>query len=138
MASNLATLADPDGIDEFDDWIEIYNAGPTAVDMGRFYFSDSEDRFDDRIPGDAPDKTTIQPGERLLFWADSDTEQGANHLKFKLSADGETISLYYKDGRLIDSHSFGIQSTDVSEGRSTDGASNWIKFSVPTPGSANK
>ena len=137
LASNVANLADPDGMDEYDDWIEIYNAGSTPVDMGRFYFSDSEDPFDDRIPGDDPDKTTIQPGGFLLFWADSDTEQGSNHLKFRLSIDGETLSLYYKDGRLIDSHTFGIQTSDVSEGRSTDGADTWIKFNTPTPGASN-
>jgi len=138
LASNQTTLADPDGVDEYDDWIEIYNAGSTAVDMGRFYFSDSENPFDDRIPRDMPDKTTIQPGGYLLFWADSDTEQGPNHLKFKLSVDGESLSLYYKDGRLIDSHTFGVQSADVSEGRSPDGSDNWIKFNTPTPESSNQ
>jgi hypothetical protein len=137
MASNTSTLADPDGTDEYDDWIEIYNAGSTAVDMGRFYFSDSEDPFDDRIPGDAPARTTIEPGGYLLFWADSDTEQGPNHLKFKLSADGEPLGLYYKDGRLIDSHTFGAQTSDVSEGRSPNGSDTWIKFESPTPGAAN-
>jgi hypothetical protein len=137
MASNSTSIADPDALDEYDDWIEIYNAGSTPVDMGRFYFSDSEDPFDDRIPGDAADKTTIQPGGFLLFWADSDTEQGPNHLKFRLSIDGETISLYYKDGRLIDSHTFGVQTTDISEGRSSDGGVDWIKFPVPTPGESN-
>lgn len=137
MASNTTTIADPDGVEEFDDWIEIYNAGTISVDMGRFYFSDSEDPFDDRIPGDAPDKTTIQPGGFLIFWADSDTEQGPNHLKFRLSMDGEVLSLYYKDGRLIDSYTFGPQTTDVSEGRSPDGSGTWIKFTTPTPGGSN-
>ena len=138
MASNQSTILDPDTVGEYDDWIEIFNAGSTPVDMGRFYFSDSGDPFDDRISGDVPGKTTIQPGGHLLFWADSDTDQGPNHLKFKLSIDGETISLYYKDGRLIDAHKFGIQSPDISEGRSTDGADNWIKFNTPTPGASNQ
>lgn len=137
LASNQTVLLDPDGTDEYDDWIEIYNAGTTPVDMGRFYFSDSDDPFDDRIPGDQPEKTTIEPGGYLLFWADSDTEQGPNHLKFRLSADGETISLYFKDGRLIDSYTFGVQSADISEGRTPDGGDSWIKFNTPTPGSAN-
>lgn len=137
MASNSSTIADPDGVDEYDDWIEIYNAGSTPVDMGRFYFSDAEDPFDDRIPGDTPVETTIQPGGYLLFWADSDTEQGPNHLKFRLSIDGEVISLFYKDGRLIDSHAFGPQTADISEGRSPDGSDNWIKFNTPTPGDPN-
>lgn len=135
MASNSSTFADPFG--EYDDWIEIYNPGDTPVDMGRFYFSDSEDPFDDRIPGNAAEKTTIQPGGYLIFWADGETEQGPNHLKFRLGATGETISLYYKDGRLIDSRKFGIQSTDVSEGRSPNGSTTWVKFNNPTPGAAN-
>jgi hypothetical protein len=137
LAGNVANLADPDGVDEYDDWIEIYNAGSTPVDMGRFYFSDSEDPFDDRIPGDDPGKTTIQPGGYLLFWADGDTEQGSNHLKFRLSINGEVLSLYYKDGRLIDSHTFGVQTSDISEGRSPDGGDNWIKINNPTPGASN-
>lgn len=138
MASNQSTILDPDGeADEYEDWIEVYNAGSVAVDMGRFYFSDSENPFDDRLPKDAPDKTTIQPGGYLLFWADSDTEQGPNHIKFKLSIDGETLSLFYKDGRLIDSHTFGVQSSDVSEGRNPDGGDSWIKFNSPTPGASN-
>ena len=138
-ASNQSTLLDPDGAaDEYDDWVEIYNAGSTPVDMGRYYFSDSEYPFDDRIPNDMPGKTTIQPGGYLLFWADSDTEQGPTHLKFKLSADGEILSLYYKDGRLIDSYTFGVQSPDISKGRSPDGGDSWIKYNTPTPGKANQ
>ncbi len=138
MASNSSTIEDPDSVGEYPDWIEIYNAGATPVDMGRFYFSDSGDPFDDRIPGNAPDKTTIPPGGYLLFWADSDTDQGPTHLKFKLSINGESIGLYYKDGRLIDTHTFGVQLTDVSEGRSPDGGSTWKKFTTPTPGQPNQ
>jgi hypothetical protein len=138
LASNTSVIKDPDGIDEYDDFIEIYNAGTVAVDMARFYFSDSEDPFDDRIKTGFPDKTTIQPGGFLLFWADSDTEQGPNHLKFKLTSAGETISLYYKDGRLIDKRSYGAQSENISEGRKPDGSNTWVKFTSPTPGQSNQ
>ncbi len=138
LASNQQTLLDPDGTDEYDDWIEIYNAGSTAIDMGRFYFSDSENPFDDRIPGDNPTKTTIEPGGYLLFWADSDTEQGSTHLKFKLSTEGEILSLYYKDGRLIDTHTFGEQSADISEGRSPNGGDTWKKINPPSPEKSNQ
>ncbi len=137
LASNTSVIKDPDGIDEYDDYIEIYNAGTVAVDMSRFYFSDSEDPFDDRIKTGFPDKTTIQPGSFLLFWADSDTEQGPNHLKFKLTSAGETISLYYKDGRLIDKRSYGAQSENISEGRKPNGSNTWVKFTSPTPGQSN-
>ncbi len=138
LASNISVIKDPDGIDEFDDYIEIYNAGTVAVDMARFYFSDSDDPFDDRIQSGFPEKTTIQPGGFLLFWADSDTEQGPNHLRFKLTSTGESLSLYYKDGRLIDKRSFGAQSENVSEGRKPDGSATWVKFNTPTPGKTNQ
>ena len=40
MASNNSEsgIADPQG--EYDDWVEIYNAGPTAVDLGGMYLTD--------------------------------------------------------------------------------------------------
>ena len=35
MASNTKTLADPQG--DFDDWIELFNAGDTPVDLTGMY-----------------------------------------------------------------------------------------------------
>ena len=41
MASNDITIADPQ--DEYDDWIEIYNYGDTAFDIGGMYLTDDLD-----------------------------------------------------------------------------------------------
>ena len=38
MASNVASFADPQG--DFDDWIELYNAGDGPVNVGGMYLSD--------------------------------------------------------------------------------------------------
>jgi hypothetical protein len=83
---------------------------------------------------------TIGPGEYLLFWADNDEEQGPTHTNFKLSANGEFVGLFDRDGvTLVDGISFGAQSSDVSYGRSPDGEDNWVLFDngTATPGWSN-
>ena len=72
-----------------------------------------------------------------MVWCDEDSGQIGYHTNFKLSATGEFIALVESDGvTIIDSISFGQQTTDISFGRLPDGASNWI-FMNPTPGTTN-
>lgn len=139
MANNSSCCPDQDGDkDEFDDWIEIYNPGTTAIDIGGMYFSqDKDEPLGYQIPKTDSKLTTIQPGGFLLLWADGSPEQGVLHLKFKLNQNGEYIGLFYQDGRKIDGLKFGKQSENTSYGRSTDGNENWKEFSQPTPGVAN-
>jgi hypothetical protein len=40
MADNETTIEDPDEPGEFPDWIEIYNAGSTPIDLGGMYLTD--------------------------------------------------------------------------------------------------
>ncbi len=137
LASNDACCADEHG--EYDDWIEIYNPGSEAVNIGGFYITDDlSDLTAWQIPTTAPDSTTIPPGGFLLFWADKQPEQGVLHVKIKLSGKGEQIGLTAPNGTtVIDSLSFGPQKTDVSMGRLPDGSSNWQTFTTPTPGASN-
>ncbi len=139
LAVNQSCCPDTDGgTEEFDDWIEIYNAGSASVDIGGFYITDdSADPFKYQIPTDAQSSTTIPSGGYLILWADNDTEQGPLHLGFGLSGEGEDISLNYRDGRTIDLHSFGVQTADISQGRIQDGSETWTSFSNPTPGQSN-
>lgn len=140
MAYNLACCPDKDsGTDEFDDWIEIYNAGSVAVNLGGMYLSDNKaNPFNHRLPTDDPGSTTLAPGEFLIVWADNTPEQGPLHLDFALSNAGEAVGLYYIDGRKIDEYTFGAQSANVSWGRTTNGASTWKAFSTPTPAASNQ
>jgi hypothetical protein len=81
---------------------------------------------------------TLGPGQRMLFWADGDEEQGPTHTSFALSKSGESVALYARDGTtLLDSVNFGPQKTDVSFGRSVDGGDTWQSFTKPTPGQPN-
>jgi len=55
---------------------------------------------------------------------------------FALSGSGESIVLSAPDGQIVDSIDFGVQSTDVSDGRYADSESEVYFLSVPTPAAA--
>lgn len=139
LASNDSCYADEHG--DFDDWIEIYNAGNVQGDIGGMYFTDDlTDLTNSQIPTTYPDSTTIYPGEFLIVWADKEPEQGILHLDdVKLSGDGEQIGLTDVDGiTILDSLTFGVQTADISFGRLPDGTDTWEFFDVPTPGASNE
>lgn len=139
MASNTSCCPDPAGVDEFDDWIEIYNAGDTPIDIGGMYLSDNPaNPFGSRIPRNDPASTTIPAKGFLVLWADETGSQGPLHLNFRLSASGETIGLYYIDGRELDKHTFGAQQENKTVGRSIDGAGTWVQFDTPTQNASNE
>jgi len=140
MAFNTSCCPDnASGTPEFDDWIEIYNKGATAVNIAGMYLSDDKtDPFRYKIPSDNATLTTIQPGGYLVLWADNTQGQGPLHLELALANAGEDVALFYIDGRTIDSYTFGAQSENVSTGRTTDGASTWKTFNTPTQGKTNQ
>lgn len=140
LAFNTACCPDnSSGAAEFDDWIEIYNRGTTAVNLAGMYLSDNKNNpFNFRIPANNPAVTTIPAGGRLVLWADNTPAQGPLHLDFALNSLGEDVGLYYIDGRTIDEYTFGAQSENLSWGRTTDGAATWRVFNTPTPGQSNQ
>ena len=100
MAKNDNVIADEAG--EFDDWIELYNAGTSPVNLAGYYFSEEiTDPTFWEIPDTDPSLTTIPAGGYLIIWADKDPEQGPHHIDFKLSADGQEIYLYGPDGSTL-------------------------------------
>ncbi len=138
MASNSRTITDLQG--QYDDWIEIYNAGQAAINVGGKYLTDDLSAPTKwRIPNNNPSVTTIQPRGYLLIWADEDIADAGLHANFKLSTTGEDIGLFDIDGStLIDSITFGEQAVDVSYGRYPD-AGDTLQFMVaPTPGGTNR
>jgi spore coat protein CotH len=135
MADNDATIEDPDEPGAFEDWIELYNPGTTSVDLSGMYLTDDSS---DPTQWQFPSGSIIDAGGYLIIWADDDTDQGNSHASFKLSASGESVLLYNVDGTtLVDSVTFGEQTTDVSYGRFPNGASTFAVLSIATPGAAN-
>jgi len=137
MASNINSIQDSQ--QQYDDWIEIYNYGNDAVDIGGLYLTDNiSDPTKWQIPINIPAMTTIEPGGHLLIWADGDTSDSELHANFKLDADGEEIALFKSDGTtIIDSVEFGEQASNISYGRYPDGADNWRYFGSPSPAAEN-
>src|SRR6185295_5969578 len=137
MAANAGTVFDPaDG--DFDDWFELYNAGPSPVDLSGFKLADSTNA----TPWIIPNGTTISAGGFLLVWAASETNQNGYsgsdlHADFKLSQSGESIILYAPNDSVVDIVTFGTQTNDISQGRWPDANSSLYFMSTPTPRSAN-
>ena len=137
MAQNTSSIQDSHG--DYDDWIELYNYGNSAVDVAGCYLTDDlTDPTKWRIPAGDPSITTIPAHGFLLIWADNEAQQGLLYANFKLSAGGESLGLYDAQGNLLDSLTFQAQEPDVSFGRWPDGADQWQHFSTPTPGKSNQ
>jgi len=123
MASNDAHIADGNG--EYDDWIELYNAGTTTANIFNYYLSDDpSDPTKWQMPG-----TVLHPGKYLIIWADGDSHQGAHHANFKLSKDGEFLGLFDgpdNNSAVIDSLTFPPQETDRSYARMPNGTGDFF------------
>lgn len=132
MASNQSTATDEEG--QYDDWIELYNNGATAVDISGWFITDNPDNLD---KWDFPAGTVLQPGDYLIVWADEDSSQGPLHANFKLSALGEELTLLDASGAVADLVTFGAQDVDLSLSRIPNGTGNFVVKS-PTFGYNNE
>ena len=82
----------------------------------------------------------IEANGYLIIWADEDGNAPEGlHASFKLSADGESLSLASPDGtdnHIMDQVEFGPQEQDISLGRISSDDSAYETL-VPTPGGPN-
>ncbi len=138
MAANTQTIADPaDG--DFDDWFELYNGGPNALDLAGYALTDD---LENPTKYSVPAGTILPAGEFLIVWADEEEDQNAPgrdlHVNFKLSQSGEQLGLFGPDGLQVDTISFGSQTNNISVGRFPDGAELPLYAMVqPTPREPN-
>lgn len=126
---------------EADDWIEIYNNGAHAVDIGNYFITDNlSSKMKYKIPKGKTGETIIEPGTYKLLWADDDVEQGPLHLGFKLSAEGEELGLYQKVGTSIekaDEVVFGAQEPLTTFSRIPNITGDFVLTGKATPLAAN-
>jgi len=116
----------------YSDWIEIYNAGSTDVDISGYFLTD-----DPLLPNkwQISFDIVLHAGEYTLFWADDLNE--FNHTNFKLGRTGEFIGFYNEQGNVIDSLSYGYQEDELSFGRRIDNLQEWVFYEDGTPGYTN-
>lgn len=130
LADNRQGPKDPTG--ELDDWVELYHRGRQPLSLAGWYLSDAADSpWDYALP-----PVTLEPGGRLLIWADGQPEQGPQHAPFRLSRSGETLVLARADG-IYDRLDFGALPADESLGRRLDGEDTWVPCWPPSPGGRN-
>ncbi len=152
LASNATSTPELKDHTDFGDWIEIYNGGPSNIDLGGCHLSDNPQQ---PFRWQIPTGTVVAAGGFLIVWADGgDLRPGQTltypfwpyythvtldyHANFKLGAEGEEAGLFTPAGSRIDSVAFGLQMTDISYGRHPDGAATWGYFGEPTARTSNR
>ena len=136
QGKNDTTIADESG--EFDDWIEIYNPNDSPVNLAGYYISDNPlEPLKWKIIDTDASKTTVSTKGYLVLWADKDTDQGENHLDFKLKGTDQVILTAPDATTKIQEISFTDLDTDISYGAKVDADTEYIIFSTPTPGATN-
>jgi spore coat protein CotH len=121
MADNTVI---PDTLNQFDDWIEIYNNSNLSMNLGGMYLSDD---LSFPTKWQFPPNTILDPDSYLVVWADEDSAQSGLHATFKLSASGERIILSNLDLTILDSITFGPQVSNLSMSRIPNGTGNFVQ-----------
>jgi hypothetical protein len=117
-----------------DDFVELYNPEDQPVALAGLHLSDAPGEADRQT---LPALSYLGAKACLALWADGDHQGRAQHLNFRLAAEGGTLHLSQADLTPIDSVSYGPQRSDVSQGRTPSGAAVWTFFPTPTPGGLN-
>jgi hypothetical protein len=129
LSDNDGAYVDARG--ETDDFIELYNAGPSSILLSDYRLRDSSNGSV-RLPAHA-----LGPGELLLLWADGETDQGLDHLPFKLSAEGDTLELLTQSCELADRLEIPALPLNESFARFPDGADHTAICRYASPAQVN-
>ncbi len=118
-------------------WIEFFNTAYNSVNMAGMYLTnDPRNPKKYWIPTGDP-ITKIPSRNYLVFFADNNPTRGILHLNFSLE-DTNYLALYDVNGRtLLDELTWPPQKRDVSYGRSSDGAEEFIFLAKSTPKANN-
>ncbi|HSO86844.1 MAG TPA: CotH kinase family protein [Draconibacterium sp.] len=103
--------------------IQVHNAGTASTDFTAIPFLTVG--YEEQVAINTPVSSYLQMPDLYP------------HSNFKLSSQGETLSLTYKDGTVADSISYGIIPANYSFGRDMENMTKWGYFVKPTPGSIN-
>ncbi|TVR37554.1 MAG: T9SS C-terminal target domain-containing protein [Cryomorphaceae bacterium] len=130
MARNVVI---PNEFDEFEDWVEIMNAGDEPIDIGGYFLSD---KHGNRTRYTFPDMT-LDPGDYVVVWCDGQPWLGEFHADFKLQGSlGEKVVLSNPDTIVIDHYTFGPVDNIQSLSRTPNGSGPFL-YATPSPGAPN-
>ncbi|MEM9820493.1 MAG: CotH kinase family protein [Bacteroidota bacterium] len=123
--------------DEFGDapdWIELYNIGETTINLSGFHLTDDPDNLS-KWP--FPNVVVSPKSYLLVFASGKNLTQSYLHSNFKISKDGESLTLVFPNGNIADQINVPALDEDHSYGRKNDGQGEWVYFSLPTPLESN-
>ncbi|MBN1984126.1 MAG: lamin tail domain-containing protein [Chitinivibrionales bacterium] len=140
MVRNSQATQFVDCVGNHEDWVELYNPGPSAVSMKSYYISDKKT---DPLKKQLHD-TIIPANGYYLLWGGNTVCAHNDHIGFNYGMDTlnpEMILLSSRSGVIIDSCSYigvpGAADQDKSYGRNPDGANTWKQQATATPGATN-
>lgn len=118
------------------DWIELYNAGTSEIDLSGYGVSDNMRKLHKFV---FPDGTILEAGEHLVLYATT-LDEGVNAgsalcTNFGLSKSGDYLFVTDAFYGIVAQIEVPALYTDVSYARAADGTYGFC--AVPTPGAAN-
>lgn len=134
MAVN-ATAWSPDGA-AFPDWIELFNSGDAAIDLGGVSLSDE---LDAPLKSPLPEGLSLEPGAFLVLEASGADVPSGTALTFKLSGGGEELGVFTPSGVPVHLLRYGPQEEDFSAALAVDGDrdAGWVYVRGGSPGLPN-
>jgi hypothetical protein len=120
------------GVDAEPDWVEIYNAGTSSVNIGGYKIYDSGGQSGSKPKMEIPAGTSLAAGAFLVITVDDTSAAG-----FGLSSGGEQVWLEDAAGTVIDDVTFPALDAFTSYGRFPDGSGSFTVLYHLTKGAAN-
>ncbi len=115
---------------QYEDWIELYNTTSNPLELAGSFLTDN---FSSPTKFQFPAGTIIPANGYLIIWADENPSTASYvHSNFKLSAGGEQLMLRNASGVVLDSITFGPQTTDKSMARCPDGVGSFSTAAFPS------
>ena len=111
----------------------MYNNSSAAIVLDGYYLTDNTS---DVTKWAFPAGTSIAANDYLIVWADNDVAQTGLHASFKISAQGESLSLVDPSLNVVDEIIFSTQTADITYGRYPNGTGSFTSMN-PTFGVSN-
>lgn len=132
QSANFKTLLDEDL--DADNWIEIYNAGSSTVNLDGFGISD---RNLPTAKWTFPNLNLPAGGYLTVFCDGKDRTTFPLHANFGIIKQGETVYLYNNSNSIIDSIVVPELMKDISYGRKVSNINDFAYYAEPTPAAIN-
>lgn len=131
MSANASAYPDENG--NFVDWLELWNAGDTSIDLKNITLSNRPDKAKFIFP-----THVLAPSERVIVFCDNlnaNDEGRPYHAKFKLSSIGTELYMFDTNGHVLRDLAVPTLNSNESYALMADGS--YTKVDYYTPGFEN-